>query len=584
MNRRGLIWLALFPFGLSHADVSIFEGPPGGKGNVLVLSSSGSEIRPAALQGIVLLPLDFVGRTALTGSLAGMPRLRTDVPSASRILLPKEEGSLYRFRREDPLGGPATFGFLVVGADGAAQSVFECLGTGASGSDDPFPGKIAVGPSGRSILVATTLEAGGDLWEISLVDGSAVNRTAGLDPLSFERNGLALLTNWGVGLTSAGPLRFDRVAGSLASAVPLPISAAWFGPDIVCSQDESTAAVIGGAGPTEALVFAFQASGAALQATSAPMFLSGAGFLPEYTAGPTLALSTDGSRVAWRSEGMYRDCWLRETAGTTPDVLVTGDANFDDTLNDTGVIAFYSPDSLALGVGKQDVEGIVEADLFRVDAGAGGALVITNLSGTSGVFQAPFDYGYSSTKGGMLQVSASNWLVLDEGDDDDDPPSPSRLLWVDAPGGSVLELRSEVESLDCVEPAGPFLVASLHLSSSGSPLNLLQIPPGGAPTTSLLLSGCKLSRPASLRSGNAFSAVLEFTDRQWLGRIRAPSATGAVITSSPLTFGPTVGFAKDGVVLSTVERGNAWLVFGWSDSGVEVLRPGLSAGFLLPGL
>ena len=61
--------------GLSSAEVTLFEGTAGGVGNVAIHDEAGlsAPTYPAALQGIRLLPIDFVGRAALTELLQGEP-------------------------------------------------------------------------------------------------------------------------------------------------------------------------------------------------------------------------------------------------------------------------------------------------------------------------------------------------------------------------------------------------------------------------------------------------------------------------------------------------------------------------------
>ena len=174
----------------------------------------------------------------------------------------------------------------------------------------------------------------------------------------------------------------------------------------------------------------------------------------------------------------------------------------------------------------------------------------------------------------------------DDDDDlrDDDDDSAGELLWIDAGTGSTTPLLDEVESLDLLETAGAYWVASVHRSTSGMPLNLLQIPPGGlGATVSALPPGCHLSRPASLPASNEFAAVLELYDGQRLGRLQAPSLSGISLGTTPLTFGPTLGFDRSGVLLGSAERSHDRIVFAWSSTGVTVVRS-LSEGFLLPGL
>ncbi len=568
---------------LTSAQVSVYESTPGLPGNVVVVAQS--EFRPSELQGIALLPLDCSARTRLTELLEGQARLRSDVPGAARLLLPDERGSLYKYRR-DEVGGQATFGFFLVRPGGMASSLFELGGTGSAGTGDPFPENLAIAADGRAFLVASSLQAGGDLWEISLV-GTAINRTSQQAPLDFEKNGLVLLANWGLGVAADGVYRFDRTLGGGASIVNLPISPVWFGPDVVRSADESTVAFLAGADATHVRVLTCRRTGASVLASDRAMDIPGAGFLPEDPSGPALALSTDGSWVAWRAEGsISRECFVRETrpGPRAPSQQLTGPADFFYTLNDTGVIAFFDRDSAVLVAGRERSDGIGRADLFRIDLASPSGFTATNLSLTSGVTQPPFDYGSLSTGDGLFQVPGPTpaFLILD-GD------GAGRMLWVDAAGGAV-EFLDQVQALDSLDVTGTYLVAGVTRPPGVDDpllesLNLVQIPRGGqGAIVARLPAGCHLSRTVGSRTHNLFASVLEFGTGERLGRLRVPSPTGISISPSLLSFGPTTGMTADGAILATVEVASNRAAFSWSDVGTQVLRVTRVETFLLPGL
>jgi hypothetical protein len=581
MKLQRLIWLVAVPLGGLSAQVSLFEGAGGRPGNVVILDLV--EERPSALQGIVLLPLECVGRTRLTELLEGRAQRVADVPGAARLLLPGERGSLYKYRRDE--AQRTVFGFFVVARDGKARSVLELDGTGTGGAMDPFPGRVAIAADGASLLVASSAAAGGDLWEVDLAAGVAINRTPDVAPQDFERSGLALLGTWGVGVASGGVFRFERVAGGRARLVGMPFPTRWYGPDVVHSADESTVAFLAGDDVAQALVFTCKRAGGAAQASASPMRIVGAGFLPEEPAGPTLALSTDGSWVVWRAEGTTRECFARETrAGTRPpDLHLTGSTHFDYTLNDTGVIAFFDPDSLAMLAGLHDDDGIQRAELFRLDL-APTAFVPRNLTLTSGITQPPFDYGTLETERGLFQAPSAGAaaFVLHE-------PRGSRLLWVDV-GGTLVTVLDRVESLDSIVVTGSHLVADVvRPPGVDDPLvrtlNLVQIPRGGRSAVPVRLpDGCHLSRHIGSRSRSLYAAVLEFRSGERLGRLSVPSANGVAVSSSLLDFGPTVGLSADGAILASVDVLSDSLAFSWSELGTQVLRMGRGQAHLLPGL
>src|SRR5262245_27825067 len=120
---RRFFWsvLAMAMAGVASAQATVFRGPPGLKGDVLVFPApEATPSHPAELQGIVLLPVDAAGRSAFRKFQPDQPHLVSDLPLASRILLPQNQGSLYRYRR-DRKGGGADFGYFMVHANGLAS-------------------------------------------------------------------------------------------------------------------------------------------------------------------------------------------------------------------------------------------------------------------------------------------------------------------------------------------------------------------------------------------------------------------------------------------------------------------------------
>ena len=566
---------------LASGQVSIFVGSAGQPGEVLVVGQT--QWRPTELMGITLLPLDCVGRTKLTELVEGHARLRTDIPGAARLLLPGDRGSLYKYRREST-GDGASFGFFLVRPSGIPCTLFELGGTGIMMEDDPFPGNLAVCPDGRTFLVASSREAGGDLWEVTLT-ATATNRTSQLPPLDFAKNGLVLLDKWGLGVARDGVYRFDRALnGGGARSVDLPIIASWFGPDVVHSADQSTVAFLAGDQPERAFVLAARRRSLASLVSDRAMNIPNAGFLPEDPSGPALALSTDGSWAAWRAVGISREVFAGEVrlGLPGPSQHVTGASHFGYTLNDTGVISFFDHDSAVLVAGRELRPGIDRGDLFRIDVTPDG-FTARNLTQTSSISQPPFDYGTLSTDDGLFQVpwSSSSFVTLDRG--------TGRLLWVDA-GGRVTEFVDRVQSLDSLDVTGTYMVAGITRPPGvddplTETLNIVQIPGGGLGATLIPLpNGCHLTRTVGSRTLNLFSAVLELPGGERLGRFEVPSPSGMSVSPALLTFGPTTGLSPDGAVLATVRVALEQAAFSWTEYGTTLLKMTRGESFLLPGL
>ena len=563
--------------------VTLFQGPPGGVGNVLVIDPSGASApqSPALLQQIRLLPIDFNGRTELEELAPGRPRYRPDVPLASRLELPQGQGSLYRYVRADP-SAPDRFGFLLVDAAGDARSIFEIDGTGTGGAIDPFVERIAVAPAGDAFLAATRLAAGGDLYEVGL-GGSVKLRSQGLAPLELSKAGLALHDAWGIAAGPAGVLRFDRAQPGDAQGVAFPAPApTWFSGEVVLSPSGSFAATTGGSAPAAAFAFAFAPSGAAARVTSQALPLSGAGFLPESLHGPYLAISDDGTACAWRTEGITREAWLARVQQST--VHVTGNAHYDDTLDEVGQVRFKpTPNDrvLMMAVGERSKTGppVIEGlDFYDVSLNAAGQPQFANLSLTNGSAQPP--YPPSDLDPEFLRwIPATGELWLHNSD------SGGGDLLAVKPTGGIATLIANVKEVDMIEPAGPGFAASLRRSTGNKDRQVFTFAsPTSAPVLVHTVPDLHLfQRPASRPDGwFAFVEVLPTSELLW--RVKVTGGGVQLLTSRPLFYGPALDFLPSGE-LAFNAGGPSPSVFGlWPTPGLPKRLPiPPSQGFVMPG-
>jgi hypothetical protein len=569
-------------------DVSVFLGPSGGVGIVQV----GDEQNltpprfPAELQGIQLLPIDFAGRTDFEALSFTRPRQRSDVPGATRVALPLGRGSLYRYRR-DAAGLPTNFGYALVGADGAARSVWETLGSGPQGNADPLAAPIAVSTDGTTLLVVTALAAGGDLFEIDLASGAAELRTSALPPQAFVDGGLALLDGFGAASTTSGLLRFDRVPLAQASFVSMPAAPIWFGGRIVWSADGLVGATIAGASASSADVLAFTSSGAAVLVTTERADLSGIGSAAEIVSGPFLALSTDGSHCAWRSEGLTREAWVRAVPlpAAFPSEQITSDLRFADTLDTTGEFVFGAPARLILLVGELAApQGIGSADVFQVDVSTTtGQLTFANVTLTSGDAAVPFlSKGVLTNEGGLHLLPAGNGAVchnqLSGG-------SGELLTFTWALSG-VQTHATQVKALDWVEVVGADLALVVRREAGNGSRDLLRLPLSLAAPISTLVSlpeDHEFVRQAVSASG-WLAAVVTSPSGEYVGRVHAPSGLAELIFPLPFVYGPTLSITPlDGVALS-IPVPAGWSYFGAWGSVVPTKKipTGFQPGFVLP--
>lgn len=398
--------------------VTAYHGPPSGFGSLAVYEdrTGGLLAQPAWARELRWLPIDFVGRTALQELDPDRPRYRGDVAFASRLILPHERGTLLRYERVLPEG--RAFGFLLLTRDGRPRRVLERDGTGALGADDPFVGRVAVAPDGKTLLVATRPPAGGDLLEVDLVSGEVWDRTPGAPPFSFSDAGLWLAHDWGLAVAAEGVLRFERAPGEVASLVPMPDPVpTWYSGQAVMSSGRTRALVTAGGGPSTQHVFVLGRGGAARRASRVASSLSGAGFLPESLHGPYMAVDDEGRLAAWRVEApTSREARVARVEAAPRPVEVTADEYFDDTLEEVGQILSFDPGEMTLAVGERDVDGELEsADLFAVSLDAAGQPVFENRTLSSGDTVPPFEPG-TITPEVLRRLPTDGTLLIHDGD------------------------------------------------------------------------------------------------------------------------------------------------------------------------
>jgi hypothetical protein len=587
----------------AFGGVAVFEGLPGGVGAVRTYDEqSGLFIRAAQeLQAITLAPIDFTGRTQLTSLLPLRPRLRSDITGANRILLPAGRGSLYRYTRV-LTGGEIAFGFMHIARDGDARSLVEVTGTGPLAQVDPFVGRIAVSPTGDAFLAATTFDAGGNLLEIAIdAPQNVIDRTASVPPEIFSDAGLALGSDFGVGVSAQHVQRFARAAGAQASALsfaPDPTPAFLPG-QVVLSRNGNWAATTAGADATHLHMYVFSGSGALLRGTDTPAALSIAGFAPEAGDGPFLAITDDGQTCAWRTEGVTREVYLAHTqplVGELP-IQLSASPTYLDTVDEIGLFYFRVTGQLIMGVGATPLGApntIEKMDVYQATLPPGGAPAsIVNLSLSSGDAVPPFSH--------VSHIKPQNLTLL---------PDESHVVYLDiasSGGGEVATanslqsgattLFSNVRSIDLMDTAGRFAMIAIHRLDGAKPEELYRMPIGLIVPPTLLLSepdGTRFTRSAPRRDG-WMGFVVEHTNGGGGGGggsageslLRAHLGTGVqqTLATTATNFGPSVFMTAQGsVALSegVATSPSAFRIWPMSGPTVTVTAPS-TPGQVLPG-
>ncbi len=583
--------------------VSVFCGSAGSSGNVKVFDETlqTSAQFPSALQGIRLEPIDFAGRTELNAFQPDMPRRVTDVPNAGRLLLPHGQGSLYRYSKSTVTGD--LHGFMLVDATGIARSVFE-FPSSSSGAD-PFIDRVAIAPGGDAMLVATTVAAGGDLYEVEFASASATNRTSMLAAQDFSGAGIGLGANFGIAVSSNGILRFDRATKFDAQVVDFSnalVPPTWFMRELVLSYNGLYAATVAGASSTEAHVYVIDACNDAIEVDPIPREILGAGFEPESIDGPYLAVSDDGKRAAWVAleidslMALAQEAYVAAVPMVTTggSVHVTNDGIFHPFLDEVGLYGFTPSGRLHLGVGdpknqsQPNGTGLTSMDCFLAtipDDAAG--LTVENLTLSANNIYPPY-LGYPTLDPQNVALAPDRSVVIVYSIDSS---GSGQIIGssTDGHGLSPQQIANNVEELWLFSMSDTDFVYSIQDDNGVESAELSHVPLSifqGSSTIMPIDDGDQLG--ATTVRSDGWAAVVApdtITDKQQLWRIQTTTAQKTLFTHRAFDYGPTVGFTPLGSLTFSVgepDHPNMFVV--WPLSGnPKRLQSSPMVGFVLPG-
>lgn len=490
-----------------------------------------SAVRPRSEAGRGLVPAHVrlpSGTRIWRGSVAGRDRLLAfDAGGDVRDLLVADPGdAIAPGLAVDATGG--TLAALVDGPGGERVALVDVVGGGATLV--ALPGAL-----GESLRVA-----GGRAW--------CVDAVGGVHSIDV-----------GVGVvTSAG--------------LPLAVGEGVL-PEIVVSQDGSRAVVVAEQTPSARRLFAVSASGSVDLVTPT----AGAYDAPSLTRpdGPLIAVSPDGALVAFRETTPavvpFRDVVVR-ALGAAQTTNITSDADFIDTLNDTGVISFVAPQLVTFFLGERAVDPdvvIESSDIFSAQLDAAGAsTALTNLTATSSDESAPF------TSPGTLEVLD---VVRDAREErllvTVDPQGADAELLIAPLGGSAAPstIMSDLEGAPSLSVAGDVVIALAPASEDLFPVGSTRldvVPPlaVGAPRSlGVVPPGVDVSRFAASPTGTELALVVSVDAATELGVV-ADASTGAAVPLAPilLAWGDGLAYTANGALVAPVGAPGAHVVVAWS--------------------
>ncbi|MBL8695858.1 MAG: hypothetical protein JNJ88_17320 [Planctomycetes bacterium] len=313
------------------------------------------------ISSVELLHFELAGRVALHELDRSRPQLIARAGQPTYLELP--DGSrVFHYKRSDESG----FGFFKVTVSGTLQILAELPpepGDDGSSGDNPWLPAIGASRDGKWLAAATDGDATGDLYLLSASGGAPVLLTPEPEPADIDESSFTFASGaLFVTMDSDAVARAPIPTGPLAP-VALPPSGdetpEWVAPEIAVSEDGSAIALVAGEGIDQADVYVVSAAGSAVNVTQDPSRYRPLSAAPLFQWGPRLALSDDGSRVAYlRAQypagtyplgytGEEDELYLATSTGSQKS-LVTGDAWFHPWIG-TGITVGFQGAFLQFG-------------------------------------------------------------------------------------------------------------------------------------------------------------------------------------------------------------------------------------------
>lgn len=540
--------------------------------------------RQTVLQNVQLLDCELTGYALKDRLRLAYPRPGETTGLPDHVLLPGG-GSLWRAAEGadqmllhiDPLGELRTLLRVPMTSGGISS-------------------RISVSVDGGVVIAST----GSAVWRVDMAGTpTATCLTVHLGPLSVASRSLRVNAHTGYFVADDDlyrcPAGATGVNAAIAVSIPLA-SSEEIVEELVLASSSATVLVTLEREEDERRLLAVHAGGAVEILTPVPTTLPLPGF--DENLGPFTAISPDGMRAAWRTEGASEELYLTCLNGGIAHHVTTL-PEFPVYLDNVGVLAFGTANRLCFFAGDRVLSGITgaelmgAADMYAITIDPSCGLHSRNVSGTSGGFTPPFtEVGQMTLQAALLDPLGERFFVEQE-------PSESAEFISIFPinalpgqtGYGAADMLLNHEDFEYRTAGTSILVMTEYEEGSSEVINLSLIPPhqGGRPRALDLgeWHGSTQLDQVTFSGSNACVRLRVLGEPQalWVNL-----ANGTVQPVLPMTIGHTLhidsplAFDHQGRLLLGATKPNghsAWLGVT-SPGSAHVLRVPARRGFVLP--
>jgi hypothetical protein len=374
----------LMPFAVGQTDGTL---------TIFTVNEIEGTVRPE-IKGVRFLPIYLAGHAQRDRLLIDRPTHRGLGTSAPHVRLPQGGSLHFAF-----VGSETAL--IHISALGHARVLLSVPNVGSTPS---LLRNIFVQADGLLAVVASTPAAGGNVLAVDLTGPySTYDLTADEPPLTVH--GASLRSSGGtVWFTAMGQLYRGTLTGSNTQVVNTNLPGAFVLHELaLASSEDCVAAVVRFSLNSDESqdviedrhILVVDSSGPAKQITTLPGDYS----TPDYAnpRGPFLELSPDGDALAFRRTLETQELFLAFRDSTLPEVQITTEENYYNYIDSVGVLNFKDPGELQYFLGDSEISDVppevalAAGEMFSADLQSPAALVLSNVTLTSGQASPPYD-------------------------------------------------------------------------------------------------------------------------------------------------------------------------------------------------